>query len=447
MQHSPTKRLLIGFAITLLAAILYSGYTLRQVRILRALQTETVDRNRKDSLQLLRIQNSLNSLAVSFRDMLSGEEPYPLEAYAPQVQRIRADLEDALRIEDTLLPHARRSAQQHSVASALKAFWQGTDAMFALAREHHEAEARDMLRGALQSQETALTAMIARLLVENNSSEEQATGSIHQIYDRVERNLYGFLIAELLAILATSITMVYFNRRIFHDLESLSAQKTTLARKLISVQEEVLRSVSRELHDEFGQILTAIGTLLARAERKAIPADSPLREALLEVQQITQETLEKTRTLSHALHPGILDDYGLEKAIEWYVPIFQRQTGIEVSYQKQGDGSSVPEQAAIHVYRILQEALNNVARHSGSKTAAVRMEYGARRLALEVEDQGSGLPEPGNGGFSGLGLVAMRERADLLNATLKVENGVRGGTVVRLDVPVDGDLEDNASHE
>ena len=445
LQHSPTKRLLIGFAITLLAAILYSGYTLRQVRMLRALQTETVDRNRKDSLQLLRIQNSLNSLAVSFRDMLSGEDPYPLAAYEPQVRRIRADLEDALRTEDTLLPHAGRSAQQHSVASALKAFWQGADSMFALAREHHEPQAREMLRGPLQSQETALTAMIARLLVENNSSEEQATGSIHQIYDRVERNLYGFLLAELLAILATSMAMVYFNRRIFQSLESLSAQKTTLARKLIGVQEEVLRSVSRELHDEFGQILTAIGTLLARAERKAMPPDSPLREALHEVQQITQETLEKTRTLSHALHPGILDDYGLEKAIEWYVPMFQKQTGIEVSYRKQGDGSAVPERAAIHVYRILQEALNNVARHAQSKSAEVRVNYGARRLELQIEDRGIGLPDHKSGQFTGLGLVAMRERADLLNATLKVENAACGGAIVTLDVPIDDHSEDNAS--
>lgn len=441
LQHSPTKRLLIGFAITLLAAILYSGYTLRQVRMLRALQTETVDRNRKDSLQLLRIQNSLNSLAVAFRDMLSGEEPYPLEAYEPQVRRIRADLEDALRIENSLLPQARRTAQQHSVASALKACWEGMDRMFGLARGGQEAEAREMLRGPLQNQETALTAMIARLLVENNSSEEQATSSIHQIYDRVERNLYGFLIAELLAILATSMTMVYFNRRIFQSLESLSAQKTTLARKLIGVQEEVLRSVSRELHDEFGQILTAIGTMLARAGRKGLEPDSPLREALLEVQQITQETLEKTRTLSHALHPGILDDYGLEKAIEWYVPIFRKQTGIDVTYQKQGDGSAVPQQSAIHVYRILQEALNNVARHSQAKAAAVRVSYGPRRLGLEVEDSGVGLPERSSGAFTGLGLVAMRERADLLNASLKVETSAAGGTVVTLDVP----LEDNAS--
>ena len=441
LQHSPTKRLLIGFAITLLAAILYSGYTLRQVRMLRALQTETVDRNRKDSLQLLRIQNSLNSLAVSFRDMLSGEEPYPLAAYEPQVRRIRADLEDALRVESALLPQARRTAQQNSVTSALNAFWRGTDDMFALARDGREAQAREMLRGALQSQETAASAMIARLLVENNSSEEQATGSIHRIYDRVEHNLYGFLSAELLAILATSIAMVYFNRRIFQSLELLSAQKTTLARKLIGVQEEVLRSVSRELHDEFGQILTAIGTLLARAERKALPPDSPLREALLEVQQITQETLEKTRTLSHALHPGILDDYGLEKAIEWYVPIFQKQTGIAVAYQKQGDGSVVPEHAAIHVYRILQEALNNVARHSQAKAAAVRVNYGPRRLDLQIEDHGVGLPESNSSAFTGLGLVAMRERADLLNASLKVENSADGGTIVTLDVP----LEDNAS--
>ena len=443
LQHSPTKRLLIGFAITLLAAILYSGYTLRQVKMLRALQTETVDRNRKDSLQLLRIQNSLNSLAVAFRDMLSGEEPYPVAAYEPQVRRIRADLEDALRIETSLLPEARRTAQQHSVASALKACWEGMETMFALARSGHEAEAREMLRGPLQNQETALTAMIARLLVENNSSEEQATGSIQQIYDRVERNLYGFLIAELLAILATSMTMVYFNRRIFQSLESLSAQKTTLARKLIGVQEEVLRSVSRELHDEFGQILTAIGTLLARAERKALPPDSPLREALLEVRQITQETLEKTRTLSHALHPGILDDYGLEKAIEWYVPMFEKQTGIQVSYEKQGDGSGVPAHTAIHVYRILQEALNNVARHSRAKSAAVRVKYGTRRLDLQIEDHGVGLPERSSGTFTGLGLVAMRERADLLNAWLKVEKANGGGTIVTLDVP----LEDNASHD
>ena len=123
------------------------------------------------------------------------------------------------------------------------------------------------------------------------------------------------------------------------------------------------------------------------------------------------------------------------------MPIFQKQTGIEVAYRKQGDGSGVPRQAAIHVYRILQEALNNVARHSQAKSTAVRVNYGHRRLNLQIEDRGVGLPEKSGNAFTGLGLVAMRERADLLNASLKVENAEGGGTIVTLDVP----LEDNAS--
>jgi signal transduction histidine kinase len=435
VQASPTRRLLIGFAITLLVVILYSSYTLREVRVLRALQTETVDRNRKDSLQLLRIQNSLNSLAVAFRDMESADEPYPLTAYQPQVERTRGDLEDALRIEDSLVPDTRQTAQRHSVTAALRDFWRSTDAMFARAAAGHELEARDVLRTTLQSQQTALTAMIARLLVENNSSQEQATGSIQNIYNRVENNLYTFLSAELLAILATSLAMVYFDRRTFHRLRILTEQNTTLTHKLIGVQENVLRNVSRELHDEFGQIMTAIGTFLARAEKKQLPPDSPLRESLREVQQITQEALQRTRTLSHALHPAILDDYGLEKAIEWYVPIFEKQSGIAVQYQKSGAGPALPAESAIHVYRILQEALNNVARHSQAVSASVSVRYSADHMDLKIEDRGVGIVE-GNKGFTGLGFIGMRERAALLHGSLVVQAAAPTGTRVTLHVPL-----------
>ena len=440
MHRSPTTRLLIGFAITLLAVLLYSAYTLRQVSMLRALQTETVDRNRKDSLQLLRIQNSLNSLAVAFRDMVAAEEPYPLIAYQPQVQRIRGDLEDALRIEDSLLPGTTRTVQRHSVTAALRDFWRSTDAMFALADTAHEAEARNVLRTTLQSQQTALTAMIARLLVENNSSQERATGSIQNIYNRVEGNLYTFLFAELIAILATAVAMVYFDRRTFERLRLLTEQKTTLAHKLIGVQEEVLRNVSRELHDEFGQIMTAIGTFLARAEKKQLPPDSPLRESLREVQHITQEALERTRSLSHALHPAILDDHGLEKAIEWYVPLFAKQSGIPVQYQREGVSPPIAANRAIHVYRILQEALNNVARHSHAQSATVRVHYAADHLDLEVEDRGVGV-EAKHAGFSGLGFIGMRERAELLRGSLTVQPAAPTGTRVTLHVPLGATLE------
>jgi signal transduction histidine kinase len=217
---------------------------------------------------------------------------------------------------------------------------------------------------------------------------------------------------------------------------SLSEHKSVLARKLISVQEEVLRSVSRELHDEFGQIFTAIGAMLARIERKRVPADSPLHADLEDVQGMAQTALDKVRSLSQMLHPAVIDDYGLEKAVEWYVPTFEKQTGIPVSYSKVGTGPAIKDETAIHVYRILQEALNNVARHSGSKSAAVRVQYWPEILRLEVEDRGVGLRSEDAKRGRGLGLVAMRERAELVHGRLKLENAPEGGTRVSLEVPI-----------
>src|SRR5690242_19515553 len=101
---SPTGRLLVGLAFTLAAVAVFSWYALRQIDGLKELQTSTVDRNRRDSLQLLRIQNDLNSIALAMRDMLDNDEPYPLEAWKGQFDRIRMDLADALRTEAQLAP-------------------------------------------------------------------------------------------------------------------------------------------------------------------------------------------------------------------------------------------------------------------------------------------------------------------------------------------------------
>jgi signal transduction histidine kinase len=116
------------------------------------------------------------------------------------------------------------------------------------------------------------------------------------------------------------------------------------------------------------------------------------------------------------------------------VSTFERQSGVAVSYERSGDPVRVDDQTAIHVYRILQEALANVARHSGSRQAAVRLRSRGRSIELEVEDRGCGFSP--HTSRRGLGLVAMRERAALLGGTLTVEGGPDGGTRVRLIVPL-----------
>ncbi|MGO9095815.1 MAG: sensor histidine kinase [Bryobacteraceae bacterium] len=432
---SPTSRLLIGLAVTLAAVAVFSLYALRQIAGLRDLQTRTVDRNRKDSLQLLRIQHDLNSLGLAMRDMLDPDPPYPLEAFKGQFNRSRLDLDDALRLEAQFAPTAVPGRRKY-VEDRLAQFWISVDQLFALTGRD-DARARQLIRNTLQAQQDTLTNTIARLLVENNEVEQMAMTRIHAIYDRVERQIYVFLAAMLLTISLTSLYLIRANRRLFNRLAVLSDHRSELARKLIAVQEEILHSISRELHDEFGQVLTAIGAMLRRAEKKGLPPDSPFREELQEARGVAQATLEKIRSLSQVLHPTILDDGGLEKAIDWYLPTFERQTGIAVKYEKSGVAPAIPDRIAINVYRVLQEALNNAARHSQSQTVWVRVRFGPDRFQLEVEDRGAGLPAEGDPSLRhGTGLVAMRERASLLGGTIEFVRAGERGTLVRLDVPL-----------
>jgi signal transduction histidine kinase len=424
--------LLLGLVITLAAVVAYSAYITWQVAGLRRLQSELIDRNRKDSLQLLRIQNDLNLLAVAMRDMIDNDEPYPLTAWSAQFQRIRTDLDDAMRLEAGLAPAGRTAEQSASLSASLAQFWDAVDRVFALAGAGTEKDARAQIQLSLQARQAALSTTVARFLVQNSENEEQAAQRIIQIYDRVQRQVYVFLAATLGAILLTGFSMIRWNRRLFARMAELSERRSELAQKLIATQESTLRYISRELHDEFGQILTAMGAMLGRAGAHA-PEGSTLRGDLHEVRQIAQDTLDRVRSLSQALHPVMLDEAGLESTLDWYIPTVERQTGIALSYEKQGLPFAVDAGAAVQIYRVLQEALNNVARHSGAKQAWVRLRFLASALELEVEDHGGGFN--GQPVKQGIGLVAMRERAELMGGRITFSLPGVGGTLLRLTAP------------
>jgi len=431
-KPSPTAGLFLGLIITIAAVVAYSWYITRQISTLRELQNNLVEHNRRDSLRLLRVQNDLNSLGLAMRDMLDNDEPYPLIAWQAQFQRIRTDLNSALQGEDQFSMAKRAPEQSLYLQESLAQFWDAVDRTFATARDGKEAEARTQIRLTLQARQATLSTTVSRLLVQNNESEQQAAAQVRAIYDRVQRQVYTFLTATLLAILLTSLYLIRWNRRLFAQLGDLSQQRSDLAQKLISSQESTLRSISRELHDEFGQILTAIGSLLTRSANH-LPEGSPLRADLAEVRDIAQTTLDKVRSLSQALHPVMLDETGLETTLDWYIPTVEKQTGIDISYLKSGAPFAVDGNSAVHIYRVLQEALNNVARHSGARQAQVRLNFLAESLELEIEDHGKG--NDGSVSRNGIGLVGMRERAELLKGTIEFKRPPQGGTLVILKVP------------
>jgi signal transduction histidine kinase len=432
-MHAPAARQLAGLGVTLAAVVIFSGYTQFQIEGLRRLQTETLDRNRRSSLLLVGIQSNLSQIGLAFRDMERAGDPYPLAAYQPHLERLRVSLEDALAREAELAPPSRPAREQQLLRDACARFWNETAALWPLVAEDRNNEARTLIRTRLEAERASMTALAEQLLVHNQDAERAAQAQIGAIYTRVERNLYLLLAAVLIAIAATTLYVIRSNRRVFEQLETLSEQRRVLAGQVISVQEELFRTLARELHDEFGQVLTAMGVMLQRVSKR-LPEESPAREDLREVREIAHQTLEKVRGMSQMLHPPVLDDYGLERSIEWYTGKYAKQTGLTIHYEKIGIGPWIGDQIAIHMYRILQEALNNVVRHAGTREAWVRVRYEPHRMEMVVEDHGKGMsvaPES-----TGIGLIAMRERAALLNGSIEFSTPSGGGTRIAVSVPL-----------
>jgi two-component system, NarL family, sensor histidine kinase UhpB len=146
-----------------------------------------------------------------------------------------------------------------------------------------------------------------------------------------------------------------------------------------------------------------------------------------------QQTLEKIRSLSRALHPVMLEEVGLESAVTQYLPSFEKQTGIRVRYEKDDADRKLDRDVSIHLYRVMQEALNNVAKHAKATEVAVRLRFLEKSTVLEVEDDGIGFPGRNR---LGMGLISMRERAELVNGNVEFLAG-RQGALVRVTVPAE----------
>jgi signal transduction histidine kinase len=435
-RSSPTVRLLLGLLITLAAVTSFSLYTLQQFNYLRRLQTETIDLNRHDSLLLIRVQNAVNTLGLKLQEMTEGRSAARIARYRGEFNGVRADLEAGMNADRPLAMSMREPSAQQALVTSLHDFWTISDEVFEKASTGDELAARNLAATRLSDQQIILARRLSNLLEDNNNREATADATVASVYASVVHQTYLFLAATMAAILITTLYLIYSNRRIFERLESLSRQRRVLAARLITVQEEVLRSVSRELHDEFGQILTAVSAMLSRAERKGLPPDSPFRTELSEVREITHNTLEKMRSLSQMLHPSVLDDYGLAKGIEWYTELFQRQTGIQTSTHVTGNPVSITGQPATHCFRIVQEALTNAAKHSRSTSAEVLLTFLSGTLKIQIRDFGSGIAQARKGSMPGLGLVAMRERAEILSGELTVDSVPGAGTTISLVVPL-----------
>jgi signal transduction histidine kinase len=444
---SPTRRLWLGLCVTLAIFVIFATYTIREIRWLQDFQVNVVQKNRKASLELLRLQDDTYQLAVSLRDMTLPESRYPIFYWKGEFSRLREDMNSALASEAQFAVNPSAGEEQRrQLRDILDNFWSLADEAFNLAGQGHEDSARYLIRSQLEEQRETISRVVSQLLNLNDQAQQAAGERVSGVYGQVAKDILLLIGVLFLVALGTGLYTLQANRKTFERLQHLaeklqsqSAQLRMLSWKLIEMQEQTLRHVARDLHDHFGQILTAIGVMLGRAGQKGGESDPVFVQDVRAVKKIVEDTLQSVRDESQIFRPAILDDFGLQQTLEWFAEQFTRQTGVQVHYGGTLADGFFPPEEAIHVYRIVQEALSNVARHSGAREAWVTLGEKENYLDLEIRDNGSGFEAPAEmkrGAGQGMGLMGMRERAEHLQGSFSILSAPHEGTTVRVRVPL-----------
>jgi two-component system sensor histidine kinase UhpB len=236
-------------------------------------------------------------------------------------------------------------------------------------------------------------------------------------------------------------TDVHEQRRVSAQLAESAADRTALRRELALAEEEERRRLARELHDEVGQHLTALGLGLQELSDVAPPGSDADRRAT-QLRALAETLGRELHGIAVRLRPAALDDFGLEAALRSYAVEWSRQSGIALDLHTHGQGERLPSGTESAIYRIVQEALTNVARHSGAARAGVVLEHGSAYIQVIVEDDGCGfdpkrVATARREGAPPLGLLGIRERTALVGGTMEIESTPGKGTTLFVRVPVE----------
>jgi signal transduction histidine kinase len=252
-------------------------------------------------------------------------------------------------------------------------------------------------------------------------------------YERENRALVAR--AQALADLLESQLRIRAEEIVVQKLESLkqSERLRLVSYRLMQTQDEERRRIARELHDSSGQILAALGMTLAAIKQHAIQSFPQIVSVADDGLQLVQQLSQEIRTTSYLLHPPLLEETGIPEALRWYIRGLSQRSGLEISLDISEDFGRLSHEMELVMFRVVQECLTNVHRHSRSKNAMVRIDRDGERVLLEIQDQGKGMPAEKLSQIqsqgSGVGIGGMRERARQFGGDLIIQSGSCGTTI------------------
>ena len=449
---APTIKAALVLGFTLIGGIwLFAGY------YFTARMAELEQRSTAINSRYMRAQDLLTETrghvlmgSVYVRDALLDPDPKTAAAY-------RVQLEDSYRAADKALsqyvPVLDVPGEQERIARLrheVDDFRRTLVEVLETDSRSWPSTARVLLRGRIMPKRIDVIRISEQVQALNRSAFVQQQNEIAALYRLTQRHVwesFGLAVAASLGIAV--LAMLYagrledrIQRQRLKDIDT-ARDLQRLSSQLLTAQEEERRSIARELHDEVGQVLTAIKVELSLAQHAVEAAGAP-PNLLEDARSITDGALHAVRDLSHLLHPAMLDDLGLPAAVAWYIKGFGKRHGVatELLHEHMEERLSAEVESA--AYRIVQEALTNVAKHAQAKSCRVYLQRLTNTLLVTIEDDGIGF-DPATVDQAhparGLGLVSIRERVSQLRGTLRMETGEGKGVRLTAELPARARLE------
>lgn len=420
---------ILGIGAVRRAAAIYSEMEAAQDAYL---QTETFRRD---------IAADMYLADILVRDYLLDPSPQNAPLHRQQLLEIRSSLQQRLdklarRMGDSDSPRLQR------LQSEVQGYWDSLDPIFDWTVQQKADRRWSFLRHNVLPRRQAVMDLAREIASMNRDNLVRERERI----SNSQRVLHGFLLrmmwfalglGTLVAFLTTYRVAILERKQEEQrkQIEQTQGNLRKLSRRLVQAQETERKALSRELHDEVGQTMTALGIEIGNLEKLRTADEAAFRLRIEEAKQLNKKAIRSIRDLAMGLRPSMLDDLGLEPALQWQGREFSRRTGVPATVQVNGVLDELTDVQRTSIYRVVQEALTNCARHAKARRVLVSVHAEENQVVVVIQDDGVGF-EPSSRMRSGLGLIGMQERVQELEGTLKIASERNKGTTLRVEIPL-----------
>ncbi|HET9372557.1 MAG TPA: sensor histidine kinase [Vicinamibacterales bacterium] len=425
---------------SLLVLVVVSMLTLsRKAQDIYAGLAELNTHHHNVDVKLRRLRSDVNLSGIFVRDYLLDVAREHAPEYRERISAFRrTNLATVAELRSLDPKHGDRIAR---LETQLDEYWRTFEPLFDWTAQEKIYRSASFLRQEVVPRREAVLAIAQEIEELNNENLDAQRAEVTRRQEGFRAELNRLLWQTGLLGVVVALVAVYRLRTLERRSEEQRAaaeaaehQMRQLSHSVVAAQEGERKNLSRELHDHVAQVLTALRMELGRIDRARPPSDTRLAPALAEARRLVDQLFRTVRDLSLGLRPSMLDDFGLQPALEWHVRDVSRRFGVDIELSMSGDFDALPEQHRTCVYRAIQEGLTNCVRHANASRICVSVVGRDARVEASIVDDGVGLDMARR--RDGLGLRGIEERVKELDGTMTISPAVGRGTVLSISVPL-----------